>query len=168
MGRALFVGRFQPFHHGHYEVVKRLLKDHSEVVIVIGSAEESRTQDNPFTAGERIQMIRLALSPAMLRRSIIVPVRDINDHARWVSHVKSYVPDFDTVYTNNRLVARLFGEARHKVAPVAYFDRGKKEGRLIRKLMKEGNNEWKKHVSRKIAALIKKLDIKALMPVLED
>ncbi|MEM2915309.1 MAG: adenylyltransferase/cytidyltransferase family protein, partial [Candidatus Bathyarchaeia archaeon] len=59
--RALYVGRFQPFHLGHLEAVKYMLRNSKEVIIVIGSAQESHTLTNPFTAGERVYMIRLAL-----------------------------------------------------------------------------------------------------------
>jgi len=59
--RGLYVGRFQPFHLGHLSAVKSVLKDVEELVIVIGSAQYSHTTANPFTAGERLIMIRKAL-----------------------------------------------------------------------------------------------------------
>ncbi|WP_243678243.1 adenylyltransferase/cytidyltransferase family protein [Vulcanisaeta distributa] len=47
MVRALFVGRFQPLHRGgHEEVIKWLLGRHDELVIAIGSANESFTPRN--------------------------------------------------------------------------------------------------------------------------
>ena len=46
--RALFIGRFQPFHNGHLNVIKTLLENHKEVVVVIGSAQEENTAENPF------------------------------------------------------------------------------------------------------------------------
>ncbi len=144
--RALFIGRFQPFHHGHRKAVEDILAKHGEVIICVGSAESVQSAENPFSAGERIGMIRAAFSPAELSRLIIVPVRDVNDHARWVPHVISLVPTFSAVYSNNELVARLFRDAGFRAEPIEMFDRGAKEGRLIRKLMAEGNAEWKKHV----------------------
>ncbi|MBI5051569.1 adenylyltransferase/cytidyltransferase family protein [Candidatus Micrarchaeota archaeon] len=53
----MFVGRFQPFHLGHYKVVKRLLKDYEEVIILIGSSEADFVYDwnNPMSVGERIE-----------------------------------------------------------------------------------------------------------------
>ncbi len=55
--RAVFVGRFQPYHKGHHEAVKYILGKYSELVIVVGSAQENYTWENPFTAGERVEMI---------------------------------------------------------------------------------------------------------------
>jgi cytidyltransferase-related domain len=57
VARALFIGRFQPLHRGHEEVIKWLLGRHEEVVVAIGSANESFTPRNPFTVGERIEML---------------------------------------------------------------------------------------------------------------
>ena len=62
--RALYPGRFQPFHSGHLEAVKHILKNTYEIIIMIGSALQSHTLRNPFTAGERITMVRLALKEA--------------------------------------------------------------------------------------------------------
>ena len=50
---ALFVGRFQPFHIAHLEDVKLEIKEGNQVIIAIGSSEESHTKDNPFTFKER-------------------------------------------------------------------------------------------------------------------
>src|SRR5256885_9498938 len=57
-GRALFVGRFQPFHRGHLSMVKRILESNSEIIVGIGSAQYSHTGENPFTAGERYEIDR--------------------------------------------------------------------------------------------------------------
>ena len=156
--RAFFIGRFQPFHHGHYEVVKRLLSGYNEVIVMIGSAEDSHTKENPFTAGERVQMIRLAFSKTELSRIIIIPVRDLHDHARWVSHVKSYVPEFDVVFSNNELVKDLFKKSEIRVEHIGFVDRGSNEGKYIRKLIKDGDEEWKMHVPKPIVKYLESIN----------
>jgi len=145
-GRALFIGRFQPFHHGHQKVVERLLASHGEVIIAVGSAERPMSGENPFSAGERVEMIRAAFGREQLSRILVIPVRDVDDHSLWVPHLRSYVPSFTAVYSNNPLVCGLFAKAGMQPRPIDYFDRGLKEGRLIRKLMGDGRAEWKKHV----------------------
>jgi len=144
--RALFIGRFQPFHHGHLAVVESLLAKHREVIIAIGSAECCSSDDNPFSAGERVEMIRASLLPKQLKRVIIIPVRDINNNSLWVSHLKSYVPGFSVVYTNNPLVGLLFSRSGTKVGRIKYVDRGLNEGKIIRALMSKGDKRWKRHV----------------------
>ncbi|MEM2966110.1 MAG: adenylyltransferase/cytidyltransferase family protein, partial [Candidatus Nitrosocaldaceae archaeon] len=56
--KGLFIGRFQPFHNGHLEAIRFALKQVEILWIVIGSAQRSHEQRNPFTAGERLSMIR--------------------------------------------------------------------------------------------------------------
>ena len=51
--KALFIGRFQPFHNGHLKVVQEILKEFDEVIIGIGSSKYSGTLDNPFSGEER-------------------------------------------------------------------------------------------------------------------
>ena len=155
--RALFIGRFQPFHHGHRSVVEKLLAGHGEVIICVGSAETPMGKENPFSAGERIEMIRAAFTSGQLSRILIIPVRDVNDHSRWVGHVKSLVPSFSAVYSNNEVVAGLFHKAGIPLKPVEFFDRGPKEGRLIRELMAKGDAEWKKHVPEGTVKFIERI-----------
>jgi nicotinamide-nucleotide adenylyltransferase len=62
--RGLYVGRFQPFHNGHLDAIKYALNSVDELVIVIGSAQYSHHSHNPFTAGERLTMVRRALDEA--------------------------------------------------------------------------------------------------------
>ena len=110
MKRGLYVGRFQPFHNGHKAVIDGLCEEVDELIIGIGSAQMSHDLRHPFTAGERVLMIRRALSDAKIPLYII-PLEDIKRNALWVSHVRSMVPPFDAVYTSNPLVIRLFDEA---------------------------------------------------------
>ena len=85
MRRGAFVGRFQPFHNGHLEIIKKIVKEVDELVIIVGSSQYSHKLDNPFTAGERITMIRRALKEEgiQLSRIWIIPVPDVYQHALW-------------------------------------------------------------------------------------
>ena len=90
--RGVFVGRFQPFHNGHLEVIKKIVDEVDELVIIVGSSQYSHRLDNPFTAGERITMIRKALEEEgiQLSRIWIIPVPDVHQHALWVSQIVGY------------------------------------------------------------------------------
>ena len=59
--KALFIGRFQPFHKGHLKVIKDIIKKDYRVIIGIGSSQYSHTVDNPFTSDERKKMIQETL-----------------------------------------------------------------------------------------------------------
>jgi nicotinamide-nucleotide adenylyltransferase len=157
--RGLFVGRFQPFHLGHLNAIKDILKEVDELVIVIGSAQYSHTLNNPFTAGERLVMVRKALEEAGIdfSRFWIVPVPDVHLHMMWVSAVEGYTPPFDIVYSNEPLTRRLFIENSYKVKTVHFYERKTYSSTEIRKRMLKGAS-WKNFVPKSVAAFIEAVD----------
>jgi nicotinamide-nucleotide adenylyltransferase len=157
--RGLFVGRFQPFHLGHLGAIEDAMKEVDELVIVIGSAQYSHNLDDPFTAGERLVMVRSALEEAGIDcwQVWIVPMPDVNLHAMWVSALEGYTPKFDVVYSNEPLTRRLFMEAGYKVKSIPFHKRKDYSSTKIRERMLEGEN-WEKLVPKSVAELIKKID----------
>jgi nicotinamide-nucleotide adenylyltransferase len=142
---------------GHLDVVRRLSQQHAEVIVAIGSAQVSHTEKNPFTAGERVEMAYAACREAGLANVLVLPVPDVGRNTVWVSHVKSYVPTFSILYTNNPLMTRLFQEAGVKVAPAPFHDRERYEGTRIRALMREGD-AWRALVPQAAARVIDACD----------
>ena len=139
--RGLYIGRFQPYHLGHQAVLEKIAEEVDEIVIVIGSAQESHTAENPFTGGERMGMIYAALGKTELRkRCIVTTLQDINRNSLWVTHLQSMVPCFDVVYSNNPLVVRLFSEAKVLVKKPPMYQRDLYSGTAIRNLMRQGGN----------------------------
>jgi nicotinamide-nucleotide adenylyltransferase len=157
--RGLYVGRFQPFHLGHLSAIKEVLKEADELVIVIGSAQYSHTINNPFTAGERLVMVRKALEESGVDsgRVWIVPVPDVHLHMMWVSSVEGYTPHFDVVYSNEPLTRRLFVEAGYQVKPIRFFNRKDYSSTEIREKMIKDEN-WQKLVPKSVATFMKKID----------
>ena len=159
VNRGLFVGRFQPFHLGHLSAIKDILKEVDELVIVIGGAQYSHNINNPFTAGERLVMIRKALEESGIdySRVWVVPVPDVHLHMMWVSAVEGYTPPFDVVYSNEPLTRRLFIEAGYKVKAVRFHERKLYSSTEIReRMLKE--ESWEKLVPKGVAAFIKEID----------
>lgn len=156
--RGLFVGRFQPFHKGHLQVVKEILNEVDELVIVVGSAQYSHRTDNPFTTGERLVMIRKALEEAKidLNRIWIVPVPDVHIHMVWVAAVEGYTPSFDVVYSNEPLTRRLFIEAGYEVKSIRFHKREVYSATEIRERMLKGEN-WEELVPKSVAEFIKEI-----------
>jgi bifunctional NMN adenylyltransferase/nudix hydrolase len=56
----VLIGRFQPIHNAHLEIIKRATALCDKLVIVTGSAAQPRTYKNPFTSAERAKMIKQA------------------------------------------------------------------------------------------------------------
>ncbi len=158
MTTALLIGRYQPFHKGHLEVVKKILDECDFLIIGIGSAQYSHSKENPFTGGERLSMIEGALAgdKIPMRRYTIIPIPDINNNALWVSHVKAFCPPFDVAYTRNPLSKRLFDEAGMKVKEQPLFDRHKYSGTKIRDKM-IGGADWESLVPKGVVRVIKKI-----------
>ena len=156
--RALYPGRFQPFHLGHLEAVKHVLSESSEVIVMIGSASQSHTLENPFTAGERASMIKLALDEAGVDPStcFVIPVTDLQVHSIWVSHVCSFVPRFDVVYSNEPLTRRLFIEAGFTVKPIPFFKRKMCSATEIRKRMLQ-DSSWEELLPKSVARYIREI-----------
>jgi nicotinamide-nucleotide adenylyltransferase len=157
--RGIYVGRFQPFHSGHLHAIMDVLKEVDEVVIVIGSAQYSHNVTNPFTAGERLVMIRKALQEAGIAESRywIVPVPDVHLHMMWVSSVVGYTPRFNVVYSNEPLTRRLFLEAGYEVKALRFFERKLYSSTLVRDRMLKSQS-WESLVPKSVAAFIKEID----------
>ncbi len=150
---SLLIGRFQPFHKGHLEVIKAIAGESDYITIGIGSAQYSHTFENPFTAGERHLMISRALKGEGIERYFLVPIIDINRYAVWVAHVASLVPPFKAVYSNNPLTKRLFQEAGYEVRASPLFNVEVYSGTEIRKRMLAGQ-EWRDLVPKAVAEVI--------------
>ncbi|UCE96454.1 MAG: nicotinamide-nucleotide adenylyltransferase [Candidatus Bathyarchaeota archaeon] len=159
MSRGLYVGRFQPFHLGHLHAIKFILSEVSEVIIVIGSAQYSHRLDNPFTAGERVTMIRKALDETQISPSQywIIPIRDMHVHMMWVAEIRGYTPKFESVYSNDPLTCRLFLEAGFPIKSIPFNKRHLYLATEIRERMLK-NKSWRELVPENVAKYIKEID----------
>jgi len=155
--RGLVVGRFQPFHKGHLSVIREVLRQCDDAIVVIGSAEESHTPKNPFTGGERFQMLLASLTPEERSRVIIVPVRDVNRYSVWVNHLESYLPPFDIVFSNSPLTRSLFKQAGYQVRKTKAYNPKLYSATEIRKRIVAGQ-KWKHLVPAPVAHMIEALD----------
>jgi len=156
---GLFVGRFQPFHNGHLAAVKYALQKVGYLYIVVGSAQRSHERYNPFTAGERIMMIKAALDEARIdpARWMLIPVQDAESHSVWTATLKSTVPKFDIVFSNDTLTIRLLKEENIRVVPIPYLNRSEYSATNVRSRILE-QRDWEKLVPPAIARLVRELD----------
>jgi nicotinamide-nucleotide adenylyltransferase len=165
---GLFVGRFQPFHLGHLEAVKYALNHVDYLYVVVGSAQRSHERDNPFTASERITMIKSALDGNGVdpSRWMAIPIADADSHSLWVSTVESMVPKFDVVFTNDALTFLLFEEEGIDVKAVPYLDRKRYSATNVRDRILE-RKDWESLVPPQVSKMVKKFGgverVRALM-----
>jgi bifunctional NMN adenylyltransferase/nudix hydrolase len=87
----VFIGRFQPFHNAHLEIVKRATELAEHTAIIVGSANQPRIFKNPFSYDEREYLINETLMMVNASYSIH-PIQDtIYNNETWVSRVQSIV-----------------------------------------------------------------------------
>ncbi len=125
----------------------------------MGSAQHSHTHENPFTAGERITMIRHALRDAKVdpARYSIIPLPDAEFHKVWVAHLLSQTPDFQVAFTNEPLTARLLKEAKVPVEKIPFFNRARFSSTEVRTRMVKGT-DWASLTPKSVAAYLDSID----------
>lgn len=157
--RGLLVGRMQPIHNGHIQVIKNILEENEEIIICIGSAQVSHSIKDPFTAGERIMMLSKSLQEHNIPASkyYILPIEDISCNAEWVAHVKMLTPPFRKVYSGNPLVQQLFKEEGYDVTKPPLFSRDKYSGTETRKRMLNNEN-WEILVPSSVKEVINEIN----------
>ena len=159
---GLFIGRFQPFHKGHLVTVKFALGRVNQLVIVVGSAQKSHEPRNPFTAGERITMIKESLDAdeeADVRRILIIPVPDVDVHSLWTHQVNMLVPKYEVVFANDPFTLMLFREQGIKAIEAPLYRRDEMRATEIRKRMAAEDN-WEDLVPEPVSKVI--MEIKGL------
>lgn len=98
----VFIGRFQPFHNGHAHIIEQALTMAEHVLVLVGSANRSRSARNPFTYEERAGVINESYAetlgtPDWLNQECypLVIVRPLDDmmysDTRWVEQVQAVV-----------------------------------------------------------------------------
>ena len=153
------MGRFQPFHLGHLDLVKQILGQCNEVIIAITSSQFNYLEKDPFTAGERIEMIHNSLKESSLdlNRCFVISIENQFNVATWASYLKSALPDFDKVYSGNDYVSMLLADSGIEVVKPQFLDRTQYNATKIR-LMIISNENWKDSVPNAVYEFLTKIN----------
>ncbi|MHA1409070.1 MAG: nicotinamide-nucleotide adenylyltransferase [Candidatus Odinarchaeia archaeon] len=156
---GFIIGRFQPVHKGHIKAILDTVRRVDLLIIGVGSAQKSYFKNNPFTAGERIMMLKAALNENKIDPSkyLIIPIEDINDNRLWVQHVVTLIPPIDIVFTNDPLSHYLFKKAGYRTEHVKEFDRKIYSATEVRRRMRE-DEDWESIVPKSVVKIIKEID----------
>jgi nicotinamide-nucleotide adenylyltransferase len=159
--RGLFIGRFQPLHNGHINSIRYCLNKVDELVIVIGSSDKSFEFKNPFTAGERIEIVREAICKEIkketLQKIFLIPVPDIGIHRLWTYNVDLLVPRYSAVFTNDLFTTMLFKERGIETIHPELISREKLSATEVRYRI-ANDKDWKELVSVSTAKIIEEIN----------
>ncbi|BDQ30803.1 nicotinamide-nucleotide adenylyltransferase [Nitrosopumilus zosterae] len=161
------MGRFQPFHLGHLDLATRILDECDEVIIAITSSQFNYLEKDPFTAGERIEMIHNSLKEASLdlSRCFVVSIENQFNVATWASYLKSALPHFDKVFSGNNYVSMILADSGIEVMEPMFLDRTLYNATKIRSMIVSGEN-WKDSVPNAVYELLTKINAKNRLTVI--
>lgn len=142
--KAVFVGRFQPFHNGHHRVVAQYREEYEEFLLAMGSPTKARTARNPLTAGERKGIIRSCFPDLE-----IIELEDEGtteeDNRRWAAKLIE-ATGADIVLSQNDLVKRLVREYTDaELVAQELYDPEKFSATEVRRRIREGG-DWEELV----------------------
>lgn len=129
-------------------------------MIVVGSAQKSHEPRNPFTAGERIRMIKESLdidSETDVRRVLIIPIPDTDVHSLWTHQVDMLVPKYDVVFANDLFTLMLFREQGVKAIEAPLYRRDEMRATEIRRRM-AAEEMWEDLVPMSVSKVIKEIN----------
>ena len=157
--RGLFLGRFQPFHNGHLNVVQEMIyaEDIDEIIIGIKSAQEAYTLKNPYTAGERFEMINNTLRMQSwygVKPIYIIPIIDIDSNYKYMSYLKTILPQFHVYYGSNNLMHVFCTNAGIESVTIPFDDEFYRSGTWIRADIKANKLNWRDYVPEAVVKYI--------------
>ena len=165
--RGLMMGRFQPFHLGHLDLTKQILDECDEVIIAITSSQFNYLEKDPFTAGERMEMIHNSLKESSLdlNRCFVVSLENQFNISTWASYLKSALPHFEKVYSGNDYVSMLLADSDIVVVKPIFLDRTQYNSTKIRSMIISDEN-WKDSVPNAVYELLIKINAKNRLEVI--
>jgi bifunctional NMN adenylyltransferase/nudix hydrolase len=87
----VLIGRFQPFHTAHLEIIKRSTALCDKLIVITGSAAQPRTYKNPFTSQERERMIKAATAGLALQITVESNIDTMYNDQAWAVRVQAIV-----------------------------------------------------------------------------
>ena len=103
-GTIMLIGRFQPLHNAHLEIIKRCTALTDQLVIIAGSAGQPRTYKNPFTFEERAQMIRNATAGLSMRVYVEPNIDTIYNDQAWAVRIQGIHSKYRIIGTKDAII----------------------------------------------------------------
>ena len=156
---GLLIGRFQPFHLGHLEAFRFGLSKVDKLWIGIGSSNKPSEKNNPFNSDERKEMILSSIDDSIRNQIQIFYIPDMDNHEKWIENIDSIVPEFDVVFTNDKLTQSLYSNRGKKIIEVIFKERETLSGTNIREKI-VSDQDWNNLVPKGTKTVLEKIDAK--------
>ena len=125
--RAMFIGRWQPFHNGHRWLIEQKLREDTPVLIAVRDIPPD--EKNPFTTEQTVEMAKRVYEDRDVEVIIIPDIESVN-YGRGVGYgINEHVPPKDIGFIS---------------------------ATSIRDRIKNGDDSWKENVNFKIHDLVVK------------
>jgi cytidyltransferase-like protein len=143
--RALVVTRAQPFHLGHLALVERALELADEVVVVIAAADRAFAARDPFSAGERLRLVRAGLGRLGDRVWLVALPAPVWP-AMALKQLAFIAPHYDIVVGHNPVLRVLAAQEGKQLAGLeqllAWQDRPLRASAIRQRLVETGAGDW--------------------------
>lgn len=138
-GKTVFIGRFQPLHKGHRNVIQDHIQEEG-FAVVIGSADKEREEENPLSAGEREKILK-ACFPDLEVLHLEDEGQDEEGNRRWIENLKGL--GAEKVISRNDLVKELVAkDAELELIQQEMYDPEIYSGTEVRRRIRSGE-EWR-------------------------
>ena len=125
--RAMFIGRWQPFHNGHKWLINQKLSEGKSILIAVRDIPPD--EKNPFTTEQTVEMVKEVYSDHDVEVVSIPDIESVN-YGRGVGYeINEHVPPQNIGFIS---------------------------ATGIRNNIKEGNNDWQENVDSSIHDLVVK------------
>jgi len=125
--RAMFIGRWQPFHNGHKWLINQKLSEGTPILIAVRDIPPD--EKNPFTTEQTVEMIQKVYSEQDVEVVCIPDIESVN-YGRGVGYgINEHVPPQNIGFIS---------------------------ATGIRNNIKEDNNDWRENVDSSIHDLVEK------------
>lgn len=171
---AFIVMRAQPLHIGHQHLLEHMFREAEYVSIILGSIQEERTQRNPFSFTERLQMLHNLYQPTAKLQIFGLP--DIPNDNQWhdfvLDNIHKQQPNFPTVeafYCGGNDEGKWFDDGK---LTIKIIPRQQQTGNLlisatkIRNLMYHHNPLWQQYIPPQNLSLLQRL-LPQIQPILK-
>jgi len=154
MKTGCYWGRFNPPHKGHMKMIKNMLKRVDKLIITVGRGEAKNTKRDPFSAKERIQMLKSYLKEEGIKNVKIISVTEGKSYHTSVNRLLKACPNINILFADKKTIIDIVG----KKIEVGIF---KRTGNVSATKLRDNiayDKKWENLTGKSVANLIKKLN----------